>query len=596
VSFGLQEYFAEMASRLTEWFAQIAEKKAAAERARQSHLDVAQKGPLLSNLAYSRSVEAAVEAAKSGVKKNFAFATPWREAIVRLLQSRANPPLSLFWSFVVIERSILTNGDAKVASDIEVMTASCVLQSLKCMTTGFCDGPVAIAAIAPIVRSAFETLVIYSSSESKNGADAATHEKKLLFENLSQLIRDLSGFIALCHHKECPAPGGLFKAPSVCLGLDKWIAEGTEFSSLFPFASTSLESSIKKDISSADTICTLGVLVEAEVGLLRLLAEVVHERPLGRSELEKKLKHELIVYAKFLGSSGVILDALLAPPLPVLSILSADEESTLRGILGEVVVTKVANPDMFNYDNGPSPPSKLGAQNECVVFLKRLSIARKTAAYFRSMNENLRASDLLSNLRRQSAPSQLGDWLGGRSVLRILITTAVLEKPEAVLDWLLNAEENEFNRVFMVMMSPTQPQKQDNKITTSGDAKMVSEGEDANNEPLFFFDTTGVSEGAASEPGVLDADQEFAKAAGTLRGKGGSGVLFHGVRQVEEKPRKRKLKAKGRDAKSGKKGVVTTQTEDQTETMNDLSDEMEDILSEYENLASDISDEDAIMD
>jgi hypothetical protein len=467
---------------------------------------VAAQGPLLSNLVYSRAVEAAVEAAKRGVKKD--FATPWREAIVRLLQSRANPPLSLFWSFVVIERRILTNGDAKVASDIEVTTASSVLQSLKCMTTGFCDGPVAIAAIAPIVRSAFETLVIYSSSESKNGADA-TNEKKLLFENLSKLIKDLSGFIALCHHKECPSPGGLFKAPSVCLGLDKWIAEGTEFSSLFPFASTSLESSIKKDISSADTICTLGVLVEAEVGLLRLLAEVVHERPLGRSELEKKLKHELIVYAKFLGSSGVILDALLAPPLPVLSILSADEECTLRGILGEMVVTKVPNSEMFNYENGPSPPSKLGAQNECVVFLKRLSIARRTAAYFRSMNENLRASDLLSSLRRQSAPSQLGDWLGGRSVLRILITTDVLKKPEALLDWLLNAEENDFNRVFMVMMSPRQPQEQDNKITRSGDAKMVSEGEDANNEPLFFFDTTGVSEGAASEPGVLDADQEF---------------------------------------------------------------------------------------
>ena len=581
-----KEYFAEMA-QLREWFQQ----KAAAERARQSLLDVAQ-GPLLSNLTYSRAVEAAVEAVKSGVKKK--QVTPWREAIVRLLQSRANPPLSLFWSFAVIERSILTNGEAKVASDSEVETAHSVLQSLKCMTSGFCDGPVAIAAMAPIVRSAFETLVKCSASESKNGA-GRTDDKKL-WENLTKLIRHVSGFIALCHHKECPAPGGLFKAPSVCLGLDKWIAEGTEFSSLFPFASTSLESSIKENISSADTICTLGVLVEAEVALLRLLADVVRERSLGRSELEKKLKHELIVYGKVLGSSGFILDALLEPPLPVLSILSPDEESTFRGILGEMVVTRVPNSEMFNHENGPSPPSKLGAQNECVVFLKRLSIARKTAAYFRSKNEHLRASNLLSSFRRQSAPSQLGDWLGGRSLVKILITTVVLKKPEVLLDWLLNAEENDFNRVLTMMMSMRQPQEQDNKITGSGDAEMVSEGEDANNEPLFFFDTTGVSEGAASEPGVIDADQEFAKAAGTLRGKGGKGVLFHGVRQVEVKSRKRKLKAKGRGAKSPKKGVVTTRTEDNTETMNDLSDEMEDVLSENENLASDISEEDASMD
>lgn len=592
MSFRLREYFAEMAGQLTEWFAERAERKLAAERARQSLLEVAQ-GPLLSNLAYSRAVEAAVEAAKSGLKKK--QGTPWREAIVRLLQSRANPPLSLFWSFAVIERIVLTNEEAKVASDSEVATAHSVLQSLKCMTSGFCDGPMAIATMAPIVRIAFEALVKYSSSESKNGADMTDKKKSKLWKSLTKLIREVSGFIALCHHKECPAPGGLFKAPSVCVGLDKWIAEGTEFSSLFPFASTSLESSIKEDISSAETVCKLGVLVEAEVALLRLLADVVHERPLGRSELEKKLKHELIVYGKFLGSSGVMLDALLEPPLPVLSILSADEESTLRGILGEMVVTRVPNSEMFNHENGPSPPSKLGAQNECVAFLNRLSIARKTAAYFRSKNEHLRASDLLSSLRRQSAPSQLGDWLGGRSVLKILITTAVLKKPQALLDWLLNAEEYDFNRVLM-MMSIRQPQEQDNKITISEDAEMVSEGEGANNEPLFFFDTTGVSEGAASEPGVLDADQKFAKAAGTLRGKGGRGVLFHGVRQVEVKPRKRKLIAKGRGAKSGKKGVVTTQTEDKTKTLNDSSDEMEDVLSEDEALASDISEEDASMD
>lgn len=588
MSFPLKEYFVEMASRLREWFTE----REGRERARKSLLEIAQ-GPLLSNLAYSRAVEAAVEAPKSGIKKK--EITLWREAIVRLLQSRANPPLSLFWSFAVSERRVLTNGEAKVALDSEVATAHSVLQSLKCMTSGFCDGPTAIATMAPIVRIAFETLVILCSSECKNGADMTVKENAKLWGSLSTLIREVSGFIALCHHKGCPAPGGLFKAPSVCLGLDKWIAEGTEFSSLFPFASTSLESSIKKNISSVETIFTLGVLVEVEVALLRLIADAVQERPLGRSELEKKLKHDLIVYGKFLVSSGVMLDALLEPPLPVLSILSEDEESLLRGILGEMVVTRFPDSEMFNHENGPSPPSKLGAQNECDVFLKRLSIARKTAEYFRSKNEHLRASDLLSSLRRQSAPSQLGDWLGGRSVVKIWITTAVLNNPQALLDWLLNAEEYEFNRVLM-MMSMRQPQEEDNKVTISEDAEMVSEVEDANNEPLFFFDTTGVSEGAASEPGVLDADQKFANAAGTLRGTGGRGVLFHGVNQVEVKPRKRRRKAKRRDAKSGKKGVVTTPTEDKTETINDSSDEMEDELSEDEFLASDLPEEDASMD
>jgi hypothetical protein len=66
--------------------------------------------------------------------------------------------------------------------------------------------------------------------------------------------------------------------------------------------------------------------------------------------LEKKLKHNVVLYTKFLGSSSIILDMLLDAPLWLGGVLADLEELILRDVLGEMVVVGVPNSGVFEED------------------------------------------------------------------------------------------------------------------------------------------------------------------------------------------------------------------------------------------------------
>jgi hypothetical protein len=71
---------------------------------------------------------------------------------------------------------------------------------------------------------------------------------------------------------------------------------------------------------------------------------------LKKEELEKKLKHNVVLYTKFLGSSSIILDMLLDAPLRLGGVLADLEELILRDVLGEMAVVGVPNSGVFEED------------------------------------------------------------------------------------------------------------------------------------------------------------------------------------------------------------------------------------------------------
>jgi hypothetical protein len=446
------------------------------------------RGPVLSRVAYSRAVEAVVTAAKRGVGRE--HGSEWRDATVRLLQSRSNSPLALLWAFLAFHEANLVREEDSAAGELGsvgslVSVAQSLLHSLKLVTAGFCSGPTAIAAAAPIVQVIVHALAAYARSEKDAGVGQKRKEKT--WKSLRKVMLELSGFISLCHHKDAPVVNGLFKAASVNIGLDIWLVESADFGSLFPFASQ-----LKVDgfLNSIESVLYLGEVVETEAALLRLGVERVQGRSSAsvskKEELEKKLKHNVVLYTKFLGSSSIILDMLLDAPLRLGGVLADSEELILRDVLGEMAVVGVPNSGVFEEDIGALSAGD-SAGKDSVAFLKRVMIARQLAGEFRSRREYLRASDLLAGLHRRGAPSELGEWLGERSALRVLIGTAVLQKQQDLVDWLLNESKADFNVVLdKAYIERLKTDGVEDVAAASVDLEEAEEGD----EPLFFIDTS----------------------------------------------------------------------------------------------------------
>lgn len=488
------------------------------------------QGPLLSNSSYTRAVEAAVTAVKRGITKE--ICKEWLDATLRLLQSRSNPPLALFWAFVAVQKCSLVSEGALNAGGFEsigsqLSVAQSLLHLLKLVTAGFCGGPAAIAAAAPVVQIVVQSLSTFSKSA--RASDVKPKIKKKLWGSLHKVISELSGFITLCHHKDTSAMHGLFKAPSATTGLDIWLSQTSEYSSLFPFA---IQLKLDGFLNPAESVLHFGEIVEIEVALLRLIAEIVHERVFPNSsskdELEKKLKHNIIMYAKLLGSSTIILDMLLDPPLQLSSILSDNEEAHLRNVLSEIVVVGVPNSKIFIEDIGDSFAG--AADKDGVSFLKRIVIARQLAATFRSQKEYLRASDLLAGLYKRKAPSQLGEWLGATASLKVLIGTPVLQKPQALMEWLVNARNADFN----VVLDKTCIERLKNEVPEDVAAGTDIEQDQHPDETLFFIDTSKSNVPDVAE-GEFDADHAYLMAVGSMQGAVKENVLFQRSEQLERK-------------------------------------------------------------
>jgi len=192
----------------------------------------------------------------------------------------------------------------------------------------------------------------------------------------------------------------------------------------------------------------------------------------------------------------------------------------LRNVLSEMAVITVPNSEIFDVSDALSAGDTAG--KESVLFLKRVIFARQLAADFRSRNEYLRASDLLAGLHRRGAPASLGEWLGNRSSLRLLISTDVLEKPRTLLDWLLNASNADFNIVLekSYIQQPKMERLEDLEDTQDPDTS------------LFFIDTSKAYDKASTG---FDADQAYLMAAGDMQGATKEDVLFDRSEQLERK-------------------------------------------------------------
>jgi hypothetical protein len=103
-------------------------------------------------------------------------------------------------------------------------------------------------------------------------------------------------------------------------------------------------------LNSIEAVLYLGEVVETEAALLRLGVEIVQGRSSASVSKKEELKHNVVLYTKFLGSLSIILDMLLDAPLWLGGVLADSEELILRDVLGEMAVVGVLNSEVFEED------------------------------------------------------------------------------------------------------------------------------------------------------------------------------------------------------------------------------------------------------
>lgn len=244
---------------------------------------------------------------------------------MRLLQSRRNLPLSLWWAFATFERDVLSSGEGqngiKESTVARISVGRRILHSMKTMTAGCTSGPTSVATLAPVVCIALDALKSFSDAHSalKMESDLKLSKKEIgkMLRKLKDFFGEISAFVSLCHHKTSISRGVCSGHSEPKFGLDIWFSEDRQLSTLFPLATTRMESTLRKALKSSEMVPILGDIVATEVAVLRLAVEVVCWRnhfkqqtspDVGRHELERKLKQIMFPSAGLLCSSGMWSD------------------------------------------------------------------------------------------------------------------------------------------------------------------------------------------------------------------------------------------------------------------------------------------------
>ena len=241
---------------------------------------------------------------------------------MRLLQSRRNPPLSLWWAFAAFERDALSSGEGQngmnESTAARISVGRRVLHSMKTMTGGCTSGPTSVATLAPVVCIALDAFKSFSDADSalRTECDLKLSKKEVgkMLRKLKDLFSEISAFVSLCHHKTTTSRGVCSGRSGPKLGLDIWFSEDSQLSTLFPLATTQMESTLRKALKSSELVPILVDIVATEVAMLRLVVEIVYWRnhfkhqtdpEEGRHELKRKLKQIMFPSAGHLCSSGM---------------------------------------------------------------------------------------------------------------------------------------------------------------------------------------------------------------------------------------------------------------------------------------------------
>lgn len=292
----------------------IAEYRMASDDQKAS---VSREDSLLTLVEYRKAVGKATEAVERLAQVSGKNGAVLSSKLRRLLFSRQNSPLHLWWTYAAAEKytHLETNADPLLQGASILDFVGKLLISMKALSAVNTSGNLAVAAMAPIVALLHDAVtLLHKSVGSLKGKvrdpDSLDGRKtRNLVRKMKATIREILSFIVVCHRRDLPEYRIVTTLPS---------AEHIALKSVecvqpaFPLASKHMMKILNRDsLNSA----VLAEVVSVEVILLQALVETID----WRSRCKKQMKvpsigHEFAEKIKSLARYSICTGSTFSPP------------------------------------------------------------------------------------------------------------------------------------------------------------------------------------------------------------------------------------------------------------------------------------------
>lgn len=205
------------------------------------------------------------------------------------------------------------------------------------------------------------------------------------------------------------------------------------FQVLFPLVGEEARRELMKDGCS---VTFLAGVVVAEAFLLRLCLKVQGVAGLPRSELQKELRIWAVSSISVFQNQqffGVLLNMLVNPPLPVYSLLSADDEILVRDVLYDALI--LVDYSFLNGAEVDQADSSL-----LPIFVSRLVITLDAINDARGKGDQGRAMSFINAFSTSNIPIYLARW-AARQAGTDQLGKPIAITPRAFLKWLVDLED-----------------------------------------------------------------------------------------------------------------------------------------------------------
>ncbi|VAH61516.1 unnamed protein product [Triticum turgidum subsp. durum] len=334
--------------------------------------------------------------------------TNFRSLFSRVLTTYPDPPLEAVWFF-----SALTFHDAP--DDLRS-----ILHLLSAFTASSPAAAKPLALLAPVVSELFH------SAKPRREIEALV-EAVLSYISICS-SRPAGGEVNADAGRLLPGFGELVKVWSVRNSRDR-----CPFQVLFPLVGDEARRELMKDGCS---VTFLAGVVVAEAFLLRLCLKVQGVAGVPRSELQKELRIWAVSSISVFQNQqffGVLLNMLVNPPLPVYSLLSADDEILVRDVLYDALI--LVDYSFLNGAEVDQADSSL-----LPIFVSRLVITLDAINDARAKGDQGRAMSFINAFSTSNIPVYLARWAARQAGIDQLGKPVAIT-PQAFLKWLVDLED-----------------------------------------------------------------------------------------------------------------------------------------------------------
>lgn len=314
-----------------------------------------------------------------------------------------------------------------------------------------------------------------------------------------------------------PGFGELVKVWSVRRSKDR-----CPFQVLFPLVGEEARRELMKEGCS---VTYLAGVVVAEAFLLRLCLKVQGAAGTPRSDLQKELRIWAVSSISVFQNKqffGVLLNMLVNPPLPVYSLLSAEDEILVRDVLYDALVLV----DYSFLNHGVEVDQADSSLLPIVV--SKLVITLDAINDARSKGDQGRAMSFINVFSTSNIPSYLVRWAAHQAGSNQL-GKPIASTPQAFLKWLVDLEDKGL-KVFAENCSRIRERLMYDEVKNGYQSRMIHSDAD-----LFFIDKHSGQDGMDTKGGENEeavemetAGNAFMTAAQSMK------VMANGIRKRKD--------------------------------------------------------------